>query len=105
MSILGTTISRGTIIKVPDASPGLVIVNGEQRWFGLDGVWRSPVAPAINMTVDVELNEAGSALGITVVDAQQLTEEKLAAIGGLGGSAAQEQGKGAAEVAKQGVGA
>jgi len=101
MSTLGTTTSRGTIIKVPDATPGLLIVNSEQKWFGLDGVWRSPVAPAINMTVDVELNEGGSVLGITVVDAQQLSKEKLDRLSGI----AQQQGKEAAEIAKQGVGA
>ena len=103
--MLGTSTARGTVIKVPDASPGLLIVNGEQKWFGLEGVWRSPVAPAVNMTVDVELNESGSVLGITAVDAQQLTKEKLDRLGGLVGGIAQQQGKEAAEIAKQGVGA
>src|SRR5262245_34274508 len=109
MSTLGTSTSRGTIIKVPDSTPGLLIVNGEQKWFGLEGVWRSPVAPAINMTVDVEMNESGSVLGITTVDVQRVTKEKLdrlsGLVGGLVGTTAQQQGKEAAEIAKQGVGA
>ena len=96
-----TSAARGTIIKVPDATPGLVIVTGAQKSFVLEGVWRSPVAPAPNMTVDVELDAAGSVIGITAVDSQQLAKEKLDRLGGL----AQQQGKEAAEIAKQGVGA
>ena len=101
MSTLGTSTTRGTIIKVPDSTPGLLIVNGQQKWFVLEAVWRSPIAPAINMNVDVEMNENGSVLGITAVDAQQLTKEKLDRLGDI----AQQQGKEAAEIAKQGVGA
>jgi hypothetical protein len=96
-----TATSRGTIIKVPDSTPGLVIVNGAQKSFTLEGVWRSPVAPAPNMTVDVELNDSGAVAGISAVDPQQLTKEKLDRLGGI----AQQQGKEAAEIAKQGVGA
>ena len=96
-----TATSRGTIIKVPDSTPGLVIVNGVQKSFTLEGVWHSPVAPAPNMTVDVELSESGAVAGISAVDPQQLTKEKLDRLGGI----AQQQGKEAAEIAKQGVGA
>ena len=36
--------ARGTIIKTPDATPGLVMVNGAQKSFTLEGVcdrrWR-----------------------------------------------------------------
>ena len=97
----GTSTTRGTIIKVPDSTRGLVIVNGAQKSFTLEGVWRSPVAPAPNMTVDVELSDTGAVAGISAVDAQQLTKEKLDRFGGI----AQQQGKEAAEIAKQGVGA
>ena len=97
----GTATSRGTIIKVPDSTPGLVIVNGAQKSFTLEGVWRSPVAPAANMSVDVELNDAGGVVGIGAVDQQQLTKEKFDKLGDF----AQQHGKDAAEIAKQGVGA
>lgn len=96
-----TAAARGTIIKVPDATPGLVIVNGSQKPFVLEGVWRSPVAPAPNMTVDVELDAGGGIVGIDAVDSQKLAREKLDQIGSI----AQQQGKEAAEIAKQGVGA
>jgi hypothetical protein len=51
--------ARGTVIKVPDATPGLLIVDGRQLPFSLEGRWRSPVAPAANMSVDVELDPTG----------------------------------------------
>lgn len=92
---------RGTVIKVPDATPGLVVVNGQQKQFTLDGVWKSPVAPAANMTVDVDLDAAGAPTAIRVVDVQQFAKEQMRQLGGV----AQERGKEAAEMAKQGVGA
>ena len=61
---------RGTIVKVPDATPGLLFVNGQQKSFMLEGIWKSPVAPALNMTVDVELDAAGAVTGVAVVDSQ-----------------------------------
>jgi len=92
---------RGTIVKVPDATPGLLFVNGQQKPFTLEGVWKSPVAPAVNMTVDVDLNSAGAITGITVVDTKQIGKEQLGQIGAV----AQEKGKEAAKLAQQGVGA
>lgn len=92
--------SRGTIIKVPDANPGLVMVEGQQLAFVLEGRWKSPVAPAANMVVEVDLNEAGVVSAISVVDSQQLAKEKIDQLSGL----AQQHGKEAAAIAKQGVG-
>lgn len=48
-------LCRGTIIKTPDNSPGLLVVDGQQKSFLLPGIWRSPVAPSPNMAVEVEL--------------------------------------------------
>jgi hypothetical protein len=92
---------RTTIIKVPDATPGLVFVNGQQKTFTLEGVWKSPVAPVANMTVEVDLDGTGTITAITVVDSQQIAKERLNQIGGV----AQERGKEAANLAQQGVGA
>jgi hypothetical protein len=92
---------RGTIVKVPDASPGLLFVNGEQKSFTLEGLWKSPVAPAANMTVDVDLDGAGAITALRVVDSQQLNKERLNQLSGV----AQERGKEAAKLAQQGVGA
>jgi hypothetical protein len=92
---------RARIIKVPDATPGILLANGQQQQFVLERIWKSPVAPAVNMTVDIELDGAGSIQGLTVVDQRQLTKERLNQLGGV----AQERGKDAAQIAKQGVGA
>jgi len=92
---------RSTIVKVPDASPGLLFLNGQQKSFTLEGVWKSPVAPAANMTVDVDFDGAGAISAITVVDSQQLAKERLNQLS----SVAQERGKEAAKLAQQGIGA
>jgi hypothetical protein len=95
------TKSRGTIIKVPDANPGILLANGQQQYFTLDRVWKSPVAPSANQAVDVEFDNAGAIIAMTVVDQQQLNKERLNQLGG----AAQEHGEKAAKLAKEGLGA
>ncbi len=92
---------RGTVIKVPDASPGILFINGQQRPFILDSTWKSPVAPTPNMTVDVDLDQSNSITGIAAVDPHQLSKEKMNQLS----NTAQEQGKQAAELAKKGIGA
>jgi len=92
---------RGTIVKVPDAGPGLLMINGQQKQFTLEGIWESSVAPAPNMTVDVDLDASGSVTAVRVVDAQQIAREQMKQLSGV----AQERGKEAAELAKQGLGA
>ena len=101
MSAGTATRSRGTIIKVPDVTPGLLIVNGQQLAFTLEGRWKSPVAPAPNMSVEVDVDDSGAIAAVSVVDAQQIARERLEQFGGV----AQQQGKVAAEMARQGVGA
>ena len=54
-----TTQLKGTIIKTPDTSPGLLVADGQQKTFALEGAWKSQVAPAVNMAVDIELDGAG----------------------------------------------
>jgi hypothetical protein len=68
MNTVNTSSPRGTVIKVPDATPGLLLLNGRQYSFTLEGVWRSAVAPAPNQSVVVDLDNAGVPLSITVVD-------------------------------------
>jgi len=93
-----TPLQRGTIIKTPDSNPGLLFVNGQQKAFTLEGIWKSHVAPALNMSVDIEFDSAGSITGLTAVYPQQAAREKLK-------QATQERGTEAANIARQGVGA
>lgn len=78
MSGENSTRLRSQIVKVPDATPGLLFLNGQQRQFTLEGVWKSPVAPAANMTVDVELDSSGAITAITVVDPKEIAQQKMA---------------------------
>ena len=89
MNTPNTSSARGTIIKVPDATPGLLLLDGGQYAFTLEGVWRSAMAPAANQSVIVELDSADAVLSITVVDQQQIAKEKLAELSGV----AKVQGK------------
>ncbi len=93
--------TRARIIKVPDATPGILLANGRQQQFTLERVWKSPVAPEVNMTVEVEVDAAGAIQGLSVVDQRQLAKERLNQFG----SVAQDRGKDAAKIAQQGIGA
>jgi hypothetical protein len=101
MNAVNSNSTRGTIIKVPDATPGLLLVNGKQYSFTLEGVWNSAVAPAPNQVVTVEISSAGVVSSITVVDQQQIAKEKFAELSGV----AQERGKVVAAQLQSGVGA
>jgi hypothetical protein len=100
MDNTGGTRARGTIIKAPDSAPGLLFVQGQQKSFTLEGVWKSPVAPAPNMIVDVDLDASGSITGLTVVDQPQAPSAHTS----QAGAAAAEQGKQTVEIAKKGIG-
>jgi hypothetical protein len=93
------TKMRGTIIKVPGSTPGLILLNGQQKAFLLENVWLSPVAPMPNMTVEVLTDSSGGIAAMTVVDAQQLAREKFDQFSGV----AQIHGKQAAEAAARGA--
>jgi len=101
MNAANTAKSRGTILRAPDTTPGILFVNGQQHNFTLERVWKSPVAPAANQAVDVEFDAAGHIASITVVDSQLINKEKLAQFSGV----AQERGKEAAKLAQKGIGA
>ncbi|MDO9451867.1 MAG: hypothetical protein Q7J29_03310 [Stagnimonas sp.] len=67
---------RGRILRDTSAGEGLLMVDGKQLPFRLEGLWLSPVAPKTNMTVEVDLDEAGAIRGITAVDDAQLAKEE-----------------------------
>src|SRR5580658_867635 len=101
MSTENKAKAKGSIVKVPDSTPGLIIVNGEQKAFTMEGVWKLPAAPAANMVVEVELDATGAITAISAVDSQAAAKERLNQLSGV----AQEQGKQAAKLAQQGIGA
>lgn len=77
MNTVNAASPLGMVVKVPDASPGLLFVNGQQKQFLLEGVWKSAVAPAANMTVVVDLDSSGGISAITAVDPKEVAAQKL----------------------------
>ncbi len=66
---------RGKILRDTSAGNGLIVVDGQQYPFMLEGTWRSDVPPAVGMTVDAEFNDAGQIVSLLVVQDSQLTKE------------------------------
>ncbi|MDR3753563.1 MAG: hypothetical protein P4K93_00225 [Terracidiphilus sp.] len=70
---------RGKILRDTSAGNGLVVIEGQQYPFMLEGTWRSEVPPAVGMTVDAEINDAGQIVSLLVVQDSQLTKEQAQA--------------------------
>jgi hypothetical protein len=70
---------RGKILRDTSAGNGLIVVDGQQYPFMLEGTWRSEVPPAVGMTVDAEFNDAGQLVSLIVVQDSQLTKEQAQA--------------------------
>jgi hypothetical protein len=61
----------------PDRTlPGLLMIEGRQYWFSLEGVWKSEIPPKPGLAVDVKFDKAGRILAITAVSDTQLAEEQ-----------------------------
>lgn len=72
---------RGKILRDTSVGAGLLIVDGQQYPFSLEGVWRSEFPPAAGMTVEVELDAAGQVCSArAVTDAQLAREQAQAAL-------------------------
>jgi hypothetical protein len=67
----------GPGLSGPDRTlPGLLMIEGRQHWFSLEGVWKSEIPPKPGLAVDVKLDQAGRILAITAVSDTQLAEEQ-----------------------------
>jgi hypothetical protein len=69
-------MKRGKVLRDPRTGPGLLMIEGRQYWFFLEGVWKSEIPPKPGLTVDVKLDHAGRILAITAVSDSQLAEEE-----------------------------
>src|SRR6266700_5569298 len=67
---------RGKVLRDPLAGPGLLMVEGQQYPFVLDGIWRSAVPASAGLAVDVDFDSQGSIRGITAVPDSQLAKEQ-----------------------------
>jgi hypothetical protein len=83
---------RGTILRDTNAGPGLLVVDGTQYPFLLEGSWRGTVPPKVGMVVDVSFATGGEVATVTPVDESQIAREQaeqaMAAIKEKGGAMA-----------------
>jgi hypothetical protein len=67
---------RGKVLRDPRTGPGLLMIEGRQYRFCLEGIWKSEIPPKPGLTVEVKLDHAGQILAITAVSDSQLAEEQ-----------------------------
>ena len=83
---------RGTILRDTNTGPGLLVVDGGQHPFTLEGAWRAAVPPKVGMVVEVTFGPAGEVVSVSPVDDSQLAREQaeqaMAAIKEKGGAVA-----------------
>ncbi|HWA96538.1 MAG TPA: hypothetical protein VG844_18210 [Terracidiphilus sp.] len=67
---------RGKILRDPTNGPGLVVVEGQQYTFALEGIWKSASLPQPGVVVDVDFAADGSVIAVTAVPESQLAKEQ-----------------------------
>jgi hypothetical protein len=68
---------RGRVLR--DVGPGLLMVEGQQYPFSLEGIWKSDVPPKPGMVVEVEFYKEGKIIAIYAVPESQLAKEQAEA--------------------------
>jgi len=67
--------TRGKILRLPGASDGIVMIEGQQFRFRLEGIWKSDGAPQPGQSVEVELDRELQVIGLSVItEAQALNQ-------------------------------
>ncbi len=69
---------RGRVQRDTSQGEGLVFVEGRQIPFKLETVWKSEMAPTVNMVVDADLDDEGGLLALRAVSAQAVASESAA---------------------------
>jgi hypothetical protein len=68
---------RGKVLRDTTAGPGLLVIEGRQFTFTLEGLWKSDVAPRPGLIVEAELDATGDRLtSITAVPESQVAKEQ-----------------------------
>lgn len=67
---------RGKVVRDTNAGDGLIVIDGKQYAFALEGVWCSETAPRVNMTVDVDVDADGRVTAARAVPESQLAREQ-----------------------------
>ena len=80
----GQMRTRGKVLRVPNITPGLIMIQGRQFKFSSETVWKSEVEPTPGLVVNVDLDRDLQVVAVAPVPESQLAEE-------AGEPAAQEQ--------------
>ena len=67
---------RGKVLRDPHAGPGLLMVEGKQYLFLMEGLWRSDVPAKPGLVVNVDFDNHGNLNAITAVPQSQLDQEE-----------------------------
>jgi hypothetical protein len=67
---------RGKVLRDASTGPGLLMVEGQQYQFSLDGVWQSEVPAKPGLVVDVDFDPSGKITAIHAVSESQLAKEQ-----------------------------
>jgi hypothetical protein len=70
---------RGKVLRDTATGPGLLMVEGQQYPFTLEGVWRSETPPRPGMVVDVDMESSGQVTAVHAVPESQLAKEQAEA--------------------------
>ncbi len=69
-------MARGKILRDTSTGIGIISAGGVQHEFRLEMVWKSDVAPTVNMVVDFELGADGKISSVTAIDDSTLAREQ-----------------------------
>lgn len=58
-------------MRVPGAGPGLIIIEGQQFRFQLEGLWKSEMSPRPGLEVEVELDSDLQVIGVRPIAGAQ----------------------------------
>jgi hypothetical protein len=67
---------RGKLLREPNGGPGLLMAQGQQCKFSLEGVWKSEAAPKAGQDLDVDLDQNLQVVSISVVTDSQIAKEQ-----------------------------
>ena len=67
---------RGKVLRDPHSGACLLIAEGQQHQFSLEGIWKSEVAPKPGLAVDVEFDANGQILAINAIPESHLAKER-----------------------------
>src|SRR5689334_14470325 len=68
-------MKRGKVIRDANLGPGLLMIDGQQYSFALEGVWKSEAAPKIGTAVEVDFDAQGQIAAITAVPQSQIAKQ------------------------------